>query len=504
MKAIVANVLFGGIFGCLSCANSTQATPVKQKSTPEKQTEEQIVSLQLSAKSSVPAIPQVFNLIDNVLKINDQVEEFPGFKSAVKSSLDKEYRQWLEHATSSRVNLPLQTNYFFPRIAPETDCVLNFCDHPPEQKIQQLLSAPQQAYVHRTNEAALAVGFQKTFWPSKNQHQYWGITTVEHWGEPWGNGNDQQIRPAQLNYINASPTLAVGSSSLTFSGGGNYNLANPAVLDQGFNAVQKFEDFRGGVTYHHGIAQQLTMGVGFVYEDTWVGFTQLTYDSDILPIKTTVSLLAKESGTDFQTHIRFQPAPNLIANYYGDAQKQRFDANWGVYPGLTLIARGNSKAKSYSAGINIAVHNDFLSLSATAALDHEQNLQWQLNSQIGPLKFFHNSNQYQSNSELRSQLLNSDDLGVQCSAFVRHQTFAGKKEQQEFMVWGATIHSQTQVGQNQHQWSFDLGYGNSSRDHGWIANASVALQPDLFLKLGYQEISPLSDETKIKLQLSSN
>jgi hypothetical protein len=89
-------------------------------------------------------------------------------------------------------------------------------------------------------------------------------------------------------------------------------------------------------------------------------------------------------------------------------------------------------------------------------------------------------------------------------AFVRYQTFAGKKEQQEFMVWGASIHSQTQVGQNQHQWNFDLGYGNSSRGNGWVANASVALQPDLFLRLGYQEISPLSDETKIKLQLSSN
>lgn len=166
------------------------------------------------------------------------------------------------------------------------------------------------------------------------------------------------------------------------------------------------------------------------------------------------------------------------------------------------MSRGTAKTKSYSTGVKIAIDNNYLSLHATAALDNEQNLRLQLNSQIGRLKFTYSSNQYQSNLELRGQLLNLDNLGLQCSAFVKYQT-SGKK-QQEFMVWGANIHSQAQVSPNKHQWEFELGYGTSSDDQGWMANSTIALQPNLFLKLGYQEVSAVSDETKIKLQLSSN
>jgi hypothetical protein len=517
MKAIVANVLFGGIFGCLSCTNSTQASPAPVKHKPT--TPKQIVSLQLSAKLSVPIIPQVFEVIDNVLTIdeshselhgfNQRSEQAPSFYGGVISdsfadySFGKGYRQWLEHATSSKINLPLQTNYYFPQIAPKTDCGVDDCELP-KQKIKQLLSAPKQIYIHKTKQAELALGWQKTFWSSDNQHKYWGITTVEHWDKDRGRNNGQQIKPGQLNYIDASPVLALGTSSLTFSGVGNHNVAKPARLDAVLDNFQEFEDFRGGITFHHGIAQQLTMGVGFVYEHSLVGFTQLTYDSDIVPIKTTVSVLARESGVNIHSHIRFQPAPNFVANFSSDAEKQKFDANWGIYPGINLIARANSKTKSYSTGVRVAVHNDFLSLSATAALDNQQNLQWQLNSRIGPLKFAHSSNQYRSNSELSSQLFHDDGLDLQCSAFVRYQTVSGNKEQREFLVLGARIHSQTQISQNQYQWDFDVGYGSSSHGNGLIANATVALQPNLFLKLGYQEIAPMSDDTKIKLQLSSN
>jgi hypothetical protein len=499
MKAIVAKVLFGGIFGCLSCTNSTQAAPVKRESTDPKQ----ITSIQLSAKSSVPIIPQVFEAIDNVFNINQSHRQQHSFNSFADDSFGTGYRQWLEHATSSKINLPLQTNYYFPQIAPEADCLSDICESP-KQKIKKLLSAPQQIYVHKTNQAELALGWQKTFWASDNQPKYWGITTVEHWDKDWSQNNAQQVQPGQLNYIDASPVLALGTSSFTFSGGGNYNVAKPVRLDAVLDTLQEFQDFRGGITFHHGIAQQLTMGVGLVYEHTLVGFTQLTYKSDIIPIKTTVSLLAKESGVDIHSHIRFQPAPNFVANFYSDAEKQKFDANWGIYPGLTLIAKANNQAKSYSTGIKVSINNDFLSLSATAALDNEQNLQWQLNSQIGPLKFAHSSNQGRSNSELSSQLFRDDDLDLQCSAFIKHQTVLGNKEQKEFMVLGARIHSQTQISQNQYQWDFDLGYGSSSHGNGLIANATVALQPDLFLKLAYQEIAPTSNDTKIKLQLSSN
>ena len=493
MKAIVANVLFGGIFGCLSYANSIQAAPIKGRFTREKPT----VSAQLSSKSTVSLIPQVFSLIDNVVTIN-------GLQS-LRYAPNKIYDQWWSQIAFSSFTIPHKIDSLSQNTAPQTDCTPAYCDRS-EQKIDQVLSSPKQPYIHESQRADLVLGFQPTFWSSENQRKYWGLTTVEHWGHKnsKNSNNSENTNLSQLNYINSSPILGMGSSSLTFSGGGNQSLAKPAVLNQDTQSSREFEDFRGGITYHHGIAQQLTMGVGFVYEDNLVGFTQLTYDSNILPIKTTVSVLKKESTTALHSHVRFQPANNFVVNYYGDEEKQKFDADWGIYPGVSLTAKGNSKDESYSAGMKVAIRSNYFALSASAVLDHEQNLQWQLNSQIGSFKFAHSNNKNKSNLELSNKLLDLDSLSFQCSAFVRYETREAKQEQQEFVLWGGKLESKIKVGNSKSLWNFDLGYGESTHGQGWIANGTVALQPDLFLKVNYEEISAVSDETKIKLELSSN
>ena len=497
MKAIVANVLFGGILGCLSCANSTQASPLAKQSIPDRSTVPRrstrhvftsSIPLTQLPQSSVTAIPLVTNSIDRALTIN-------GLQS-LNSVPERGYHQWLEQHTIYNFDPQPQIDYF-PTSA--TDCWTDYCSSL-EPNIDRLFIAPKQTYRHRSKEADIVLGFQKTFWSNENKGKYWGITTVKHWGN-----DTKKSHSPQPNYINSAPILASGSSTLTLSGGGNQNLIQLENLDRNANVSQEFEDFRGGITYHHGVAEQLTMGVGFVYEDIFTGFTQLTYRSDILPIKTTLSVLAKESATDFHSHIQFKPAPNFVANYYGDygdAEAHKFDADWGIYPGLNLIAKANSKQESYSTGVKVAFRNNYFSVTATAALDHQQNLQWKLNSQIGQFKFVHSSDRDKSNSELSNELLNSTKLGLQCSAFVKYQTRQTKKAQQGFTVLGGKIHSQAKVG-DRHQWQFSVGYGTSDHGTGWIADGAVALQPDLLLKLNYQEISAVSDETEIKLQLSS-
>jgi len=487
MKAIVANVFFGGILGCLSCANSTQANPINPKSDFSR-----TKSASLSTRSSIAAVAPTFNLVDNVL--NSGL-----YSRNIAPSLQHHQMTGL-----AEIDLqPLGFDYFSQPIDLETDCSLGFCasselDDRPIGGAERLLSTQKQ-YVHRSPSADLVLGFQKAFWASGNQPKYWGFTTIERWG---GN-KQQQLNLPQLNYLNAPPVLPMGSSTLTFSGGGNRNLVAKAALDRNVNPDLEFDNFRGGVTYHKGIAKQLTMGVGFVYEDIFAGFTQLTYKSQILPVTTTVSLIAKDSNTDLHSHVRFQPSKSFVANYHHDSKAQKFDANYQIHPGFTLIARGNTKQKDYNAGIKIAVQNNYFSLTATAALDRQRNLQWQLNSQIGRFKFVHKSNKNKTNSELTNQLIDSDRFGFQCSTFVKYQTRLAKQEQQQFTVWGGKLASKTKIGRNRHQWSLDLGYGISEPGQGWIANGSVALQPDLFFKLNYQEISAVSDETKIKLELSS-
>lgn len=451
MKAIVANV-FGGIFGCLGWINSTMAIPLRHQlpRSPSNLSQNHIFSAKLRFPEGLPANYQKFGSLDRTLTI----DQLNSSKSSSGSASDL------------------------------------------------FLLEGKEPYVHKAEQINLVLGFQNTFWPSTNNQQYWGVTTVEHWGKT----NNRGSKLLESDYTKSAPILGLGSSSLTFSGGGNNNLTETSDLDRNNVNSQEFAEFRGGVTYHHGVINQITMGVGFIYENNLAGFTQLTYDSDILPVKTTFSLLAQESEVNLHSHVLFQPTQNFALNYYHDEEKQKFDLNWGIAPDFTLLGRGNSKNESYSAGIKFAIRNDYLSFGATAELDNEHNLQWKFNSQISAFRFIYSNDQRKSSSELNADLIHSQALGLHCSTFVRYQsklTKAREEEYEEFVVWGGQVNSVGKTPQNKDVWSLELGYGSGIHGKGLIASGSVALQPDLFLKLNYQTISAVSDDTKVKLQLSS-
>ena len=245
------------------------------------------------------------------------------------------------------------------------------------------------------------------------------------------------------------------------------------------------------------------MGVGLAFENSLVGFSQLTYQSERFPIRTTVSVLTGKSGLEVQSSLRFQPAGNFVLNYYNDKEKQKFDLDWGVIPGLTLTARGNSQEKSLTTGVKIAVHNEYLSLSAKAELDNYQNRQWDFNAQIGRFQLIYGKNLEKVNSELNVNVIKFESSGFQCSAFVKYESQEIKKRDEYLTVWGGRLHSGEKIGNNQYRWAFDLGYGLGSQGKGMIASASAALQPNLSLKLTYQQVSTVSDDTDIKLQLNS-
>ncbi len=464
MKAIVANLLFGSIFGCLGCPSIVLANPKAAENRPQKPTPA-IISAKLLSYDQLPVVPRLINFVDRILTVNKGDNIGFAVDQNLKISLSDDQRSKIISNFSSKIDL--QNN--------------------------QDISLDKLSYTYKEDQANLALGFQNTFWSGGNNHKYWGLTTIEQWG---GNPN-QKLNIAKLNYLDAAPKLPSGSSALTVSGGGNQNFAKKADISR------EFGKFRGGVTYHHGIADQVTVGVGFVYEDLLVGFTQLTYESNLLPVKTTVSLLAKESGIDLHSHVRLQPGKNLVLNYYSDEKKHRFDANWGVVPGLTLMAKSNSKDRSFSTGLKVAVHNDFLSLSANAVVDNKNNLHWNLSSQIGRLKIAYGNNQQKSIAELNLRLLDSDVYGFQCSTFFKYEAHLVNQNQEQFTILGGSLHSGKIVSQNKRLWTFELGYGQGSHGKGIIASSSIALKPNLFLNLTYQEISPISDDTKVKLVLSS-
>ncbi|MCC0176522.1 hypothetical protein I4641_05955 [Waterburya agarophytonicola K14] len=456
MKAIVANVLFGSILGCLSCANSVYAQSQTINPGELNLPPSPIISAKLLSSDKLPIVPQIINLVDRIFTVKKSQE----FGFSVDRSAEIIFRD--------RFSLNLSQ----------------------DRKLEKL------PYTYRDGQGDLILGFQNTFWQSKSQKKYWGVTTIEHWGN--NNQPKQKLDLAKLNYTNLAPSLPAGNSMLTVSGGGNENLAKET------DTSREFEKFRGAISYHHGIGENVTVGTGFIYEDLLVGFTQLTHDSDRFPLKTTVSLLSKESGgVDFRSHLRFQPTDSFVVNYYHDEDKDKFDANWKIISGLSLIADGNSKQETLSTGIKVALKSEYMSISAKAALDGNNNLQWKLKSEIGGLKFAHSSTQKKSTSQLDLELIESETFGFQCSAFIKHEINPLKQNENQFAVWGTKLESDKKISPHKHLWSINLGYGSSSYGNGLIASGSIALKPNMLLKLSYEEISATSDDNKIKLQIGS-
>ncbi|MDJ0588926.1 MAG: hypothetical protein QNJ72_02880 [Pleurocapsa sp. MO_226.B13] len=457
MKAIVANVLFGSILSCLGWMSSAYAnSQVVEQPSPEATTSP-ISSAKLSSTEKLPIAPHLINVNDRIFPLNKL--------NTSSFSIDSE----AEIIFRDRYSLNLSQN--------------------------QGLALNKQPYTHQNRQADLTLGFHKTFWPSEHQGKYWGLTTIEHWGN-----NDRpkhKLNLTKSNYTNSAPTLPSGNSALTVSGGGDKNLIEKTPTSR------EFEEFRGGVTYHRGLMNDVTMGVGFVYEDYLVGFTQFTYQSDRFRLRTTVTLLTRESGLDFRSHVRYEPAENLILNYYYNRDKNHFDANWKLFPGLTLTVDGKSEKDSFSTGIKFAVRNEYLSITAQAVLDSDRNLEWKLDSQIGRFKFVHSSKKQKNISELNLGLWSSDTFGFQCSAFIKYEARQGKQDRQEFMEWGSKLQSDQKITPNQHLWTVNLGFGSGHHGNGLIASGSYALKPNLSFKLTYQEISPSSDDNEIKLELSS-
>jgi hypothetical protein len=502
MKAIVANVLFAGIFGCLGWIDPALTKPSTSSSSsiPNRP----LAAAKLSKSQKLPIIPKLSGSIDRAIELDNSNRL--GFKIDYGQRLSRSRLTGLRRKSGQTPRRPkaqgnADQDTTELRRDSESFRALTvgkyiFSDRQERTNINRVLSS-KRPYIHQSEQIDLIFGFQNTFWPSQQKQKYWGVTTVNLWGQ-----NEPPPNSSGLNYSDSAPILATGNSALTVSGGGNDNLID-AAKDSKTEYTSEFEEFRGGVSYHHGVAKDLTIGAGFIYDNLLLGFTQFIYDSNLLPIRTTFSLLAKDSQINLHSHVHFEPAPNFVVDYYYDEEKQKFDFNWDIFSGLTLLAKGNSKNKSYSTGIEVALRNDYLSVSATAAFDLDRNLQWKLNSQIGRFKFTYSNNNRKTISELNTKVVDTSSLGFGCSVFVEYQTREVNKEPEEFIVWGSKLQSTKKVGENKHFWTLNLGYGSGEQGRGLVANSAIAVSSDLFLKLNYHEISAVSDDTEIKLELSS-
>ncbi len=359
----------------------------------------------------------------------------------------------------------------------------------------ETLSAKKSVFSHQTERADITLGFQDTFWKSRSQNnsKYWGLTAVELWGDK-KTELQQKLNSTQ---VNSAVLLPEGVSALTLSGGGSNNLVQQSDL------LGEFEDFRGGVAFHRGVAKDVTLGLGFVYEDLPLGYTQLSYQPANSPLQTNISLIGGNEGLVVNSHVRFQPSGNFVLNFYNKDSEQKFDLNWGLGSNLTLVAKGDTHNDSLNAGVKYSLRGDNFLVSASAGWDTNKDWQWQFDSRFGRLGLIYASDREKINSELNYIVFKPENFGFQCSLFLNYENRLIKSKEEYLTSWGWRLHSGEKLGKNKYRWEFDLGYGIGSQGSGMVASAVTALTPELFLKLGYQNMSLTSDDSSWIFQLTT-
>ncbi|MGB7519980.1 MAG: hypothetical protein WA896_10150, partial [Spirulinaceae cyanobacterium] len=192
----------------------------------------------------------------------------------------------------------------------------------------------------------------------------------------------------EANFSTLPTQLPAGASALTVSGGGRREFRGENEL------WGSFTDWRGGVAYRRGMTEDLTLGLGLVYDHQWLGLGEFFYQPQKLPLQATVSALVdvEEGDGDINANLRFQPSRNFSLNLDSDRLSNRFNLNWQIFPGLTLTGNGNSRDATLAGGLRVAHSSRYFSLFATASLDIDNNLRWSLNQRLGNLRLTHQGN----------------------------------------------------------------------------------------------------------------
>ncbi len=457
MKAIVANLLAGSF--CLAMISPSWANLASQNQEPDS-------SKIWSAKTLGYDNPWLLPIMTN---FEDQIFDY------VIPLEDKEHLK----------NNIRQYNWSFNHeLTPFNREILD----------RELLSLSKNPYLYSHNHQNIILGLHNNFWSRANNQKYYGLTTIER----WGNSSTQNLRLKKLNYLDSAPLLPQGTSALTLSGGGRKNLIQQRDL------LGEFTDFRGGVTFHQGLAEDLTVGLGFVYEDLlFSGFSQFTYQPHNFPLQTTVSLINSKQGLSLDSHFQFKPAKSFVIDLYGNKDQQKFALNWKIASGLKLFATGNRQQENLRTGGEFAFKNNAWSLFAKTEVSNSNEIQWQVTSQIGRLRLTYKDSAVKTNSQIDYVLGNFNNQDWQSSLFVKNQTSGPSNSLKNLAIWGWRFQSNTKIDPKKYLWQFDLGYGMGSQGKGAIISAAKLVKPRLYLKLSYESVSLTSDEPKIKLKLIS-
>nr|WP_317266579.1 carboxypeptidase-like regulatory domain-containing protein [Arthrospira sp. SH-MAG29] len=298
--------------------------------------------------------------------------------------------------------------------------------------------------------------------------------------------------------------LPQGASALVISGG----------LQRRFNRGDdfwgEFTEFNAGVSQRWGITEDLTVGLGGIYDSSTRGLAEVFYQPKGTPLRVGVSGFLGDD-VNITTDIVWD-SRQFYATFNSDFDRTWYSLNWRLLRGLTLFGSGDLDTSS-SLGLQYFRGRRNFSTNIRVSVDTDETLNWHLNQRLGDFYLFHrgfNIPLGSTNSGSRDSRTNSSlsyRWDANNSIFLNYDTINTTRSSQSgdnllTAYWSYRSPVRTAFGEL--LWQFELGYGVGSQGHGLYSTLGTTIIPGVLLQARYEGVSLTSDQNRLSLQLVSS
>jgi Carboxypeptidase regulatory-like domain len=300
-----------------------------------------------------------------------------------------------------------------------------------------------------------------------------------------------EIRDVTLG--NTIGQIPRGSSALLLSGGFR------RVLSSNVGFFGEFTDFRGGIAQRWGISDELTVGLGGVYDESLRGTGEVFFRSKNFPIEAAVSFLTGNTW-DVNARVRYQPSRNFNLNFLSDRFSNRLDMNWQLSRSFALLGSYDSNEGTTAIGGQLNLQNRNGYTFARATLDNESRLRWILLQRLGKFELSQQGNEVRTFTELSYRFSDEDLFNSGHSLVLNYET-ANLQNSNNLAFLGWRYLSPQRSSDGNFALETQLGYGIGSQGSGLYASVGTKLIPGLQIRARYQGVSVTSDESSFSIQL---
>ncbi len=262
-----------------------------------------------------------------------------------------------------------------------------------------------------------------------------------------------------------------------------------------------FSDFRGGIAGRWGLSENLTVGLGGVYDESARAMAELFYRPSNVPLQVAASALTGDEWL-WNADIRYDPSPSVSAAFTSDRYSNRLNLDWRVSPGFTLFANSDSRS-GIAGGVQLNFSSKDAFTFARASLDTENRLRWNLLQRLGRLELAQRGNEVGTLSELTYNLSQDRFSNTGSSLLLSYET-QSQNRSDNLLNLGWRYRSPEQTNDGSYLWEAQVGYGIGSQGSGPMVTLSSAILPGLLLRGRYQGVSVTSDQGSFSIDLVSS